>query len=196
MSVKITMKRLADTTEFSDLPVDTEERHERILDFVGQDIIGFRNEALECVFGELEKNGRENLLPYDADFFNKAASSLEPSQREIARKLAERVITHFMDRFMTMVACEGRNNPLGRDHGLHHDWKVQIRSYPKNETLRSSVEEQMVDLDDPINAFEPVDETQLADDGFGAVLEEHQVTQGELWFPKYWHRWLNRFKDY
>ena len=73
---------------------------------------------------------------------------------------------------MMMLWCDGRNNPIGSDHGLNYRLSAEVRHYPEiEETVDSE--------------FDP-----------GAVREEHDLTTGELQFPKYWHRWMNRFKDY
>ena len=163
------MKRLADITEFDDLPEDPSERHEMIMNFVGQEIVGFRNEALERIFGELDRNDWEHLLPYDAKFFEDASEALDADQRDVARKLTERAFTHFMYRFLTMLSCDGRNHPLGTKHGLHYNWNAQVRYYPKSEREA---------------------------DRHGDVIEEHDLNEGELELSKYWNRWMRLFKDY
>ena len=163
------MKRQADITEFDDLPDDPSERREMIMNFVGQEIVGFRNEALEQNFAELDRDDWEHLLPDDAKFFEEASQALDADQKEIARELTERALNYFMYCFPTMLWCDGRNHPLGTKHGLHYNWNAQGRYYPKSEQKA---------------------------DRFGEAVEEHDLNEGELELSKYWNRWVRLFKDY
>ena len=190
------MKRIADTIQLQDLPEDPDERLERLLDFVGQDIIGIRNEAFEQIFKELDRESWNNLLPFDAKFFRKASDALDDEQREIARKLAERVLTYFMTRFMTMISCHGQNNPLGPEHGMQYRFGLELQQYPTTPTERSCRPSIDSDVSDPIEAFEPVDNWEEHDIDSSSPSESFDLTSSNTEFAKYWHHWQHQYKDY
>jgi hypothetical protein len=203
------MHREADRTSFEDLPQDTKERHEKIMHFVGQDIMDRKQNALTLVFRHLEgANPGSGLLPYDAKFFEDAAAKLDLEQREIAKKLCSRVLSDFMESFMTMLSCHGRNNPLGSEHGLQYHLTVDVCHYPKTRNYATKARYETTDgddadeSDDPIGSFVPVDADEsnasaAEEDTYGRVCESHDLAHGsELHFPRYWHRWMNKFKAF
>ena len=199
------MHREADRTPFEELPKDSKERHEKIMHFVGQDIMDRKQNAMTSVFRHLDgTNPGTGLLPYDAKFFEEAAAKLDPEQREIAKKLCSRVLTDFMESFMTMISCHGHNNRLGSEHGLQYHLTVDVCHYPKPRDGGVLTERELAVLedeesDDPIKSFVPVegagtDET-TSKEAYGRVCESHDLGHGgQLHFPHYWHRWMSKFK--
>jgi hypothetical protein len=203
-----TMHREADRTSFKDLPESPEERHEKMLHFLGQDLMAHKENAMTLAFRHLEgaKPG-SGLLPYDAKFFEAAAAKLDPEQREIAKKLCSRVLTNFMESFMTMICCHGRNNLLGSEHGLQYHLTVDVCHYPRTKNYASKARHETSDddadeSDDPIGSFVPVDADEgnasaSEEDTYGRVCESHDLAHGgELHFPQYWYRWMNKFKAF
>jgi hypothetical protein len=190
------MERLADVASYQKLPEDPKERQERFLEFFGQDLMGFRNDALRNVYQQLEHSSWDTLLPYDRDFFGRAATLLSAEQREVSRKLTERVITIFMERMMTMLTAGASNQPLGEEHGLRYRLSVEVQHCPRQkptERYRRPREDEDLEVED----FEPPDAARQSDPDSPSVLETHKLTEGaKLHFPKYWHRWMSRYGSY
>jgi len=190
------MKRIADSINYAKLSGDPAERHEQLLECFGQDLLGLRNDALKGVYEHLERTSWERLLPYDRDFFSRVASLLSPEQREISRKLTERVITAFMERLMTMLNADAANQPLGEEHGIRYRLLAEIQRCPREkptERYRRPPKDENLDVED----FEPPDPAPEARKDARAVVEQHDLTEGgKLHFPKYWHRWVNRYGSY
>lgn len=190
------MERLADTTSYQKLPQNPEERQERFLEFFGQDLMGSRNDALRSVYHQLERSSWDTLLPYDRDFFSRAAALLSPEQRELSRKLTERVITDFMERLMGMLTADASNQPLGEEHGLRYRLTVEVQHCPREKPTERYCcprDEDNLDVED----FEPPDAAPQSEPDSLAALETHELTEGgKLHFPKYWHRWIIRYGSY
>ncbi len=182
--------RLADQTQYDQLPDDPAQRHEALLEIFGQDVLGHRNNALRSVFKKIENRG-SGELPYDKDFFAKAAESLSTEQREICQTLAVRVIADFMSGFMTMLCSHSSNKPLGRNHGIAYHLLLEIESL--NRTREESSADENMELED----FDPPDQRQPSATEPDASLEVHELqTGGRLFFPNYWNRWQHKFSDY
>jgi hypothetical protein len=188
------MERLADSTVYERLPEAPTARREQFLSFFGQDLVGFRNDALRQVYSKLEPALWDTLLPYDQNFFSQAAASLSGEQREISRKLTERTITCLLERLMTMLSSGA---PLGQQHHLRYRLTVAVEHCPREKpTQRYAPDPNDDNL--AVAGFVPPDsESQDDFDTSGAILETHELTEGgQLPFPKYWHRWLNRYANY
>lgn len=184
------MKREADTVDVRSLPRDPAERLERILDFVGQDILGFRNNAIRSVFAQLERTEFEGVSPYDAKFFERASSALSQEGREVAQELCRRTLTEFMVQLMRMIDCTGNNNPLGSDHGLQYRFAVEVCHYPRERRTSGRATDR--DPDEPADSFVPPDKEEDQAE-FGRVVDSFDLTAGRLYFPKYWYRWANKY---
>lgn len=190
------MKRIADGVNYSKLPEVPAERYEQFLEYFGQDLMGFRNDALKHVYGQLERDSWDNLLPYDRDFFRGAAASFSPEQREMSRKLTERAITVMMERFMTMLTSHPQNQPLGDEHGIRYRLLAEVHHCPR-EKPTSKYRRPPRDENMEIEDFEPPDAAEPADTSDRPVLEEHDLSEGgQLYFANYWHRWMRRYGSY
>jgi hypothetical protein len=190
------MERLADVASYQKLPENPQARKERFLEFFGQDLLGFRNDALRRVYAQLDRSSWDTLLPFDRDFFRRAAELLSPEQREVSRELTERVITAFMEKMMTMLTSGASNQPLGAEHGLRYRLSVEVQHCPREkptERYRRSREDENIEVED----FAPPDSAPPSEPDTFGVLEKHHLSEGgELHFPNYWHRWMSRYGDY
>src|SRR5262245_56812199 len=102
--------------DFNDLPEDTKQRHEILVNIVGAYVFWLRNLAVDKTHQLVESEEARAKLGNLKRRAYEAASSLDPRGREAACQLAEVTVVRFIQLFLVMLSGTGVDQRLGSQH--------------------------------------------------------------------------------
>jgi hypothetical protein len=111
---------------FADLPSDSRQRHEVLVDVFGRYIMWLRDwttdASRELVESEeaRQKLGTIRRRKYDA------IAQLSPDQRAAACTFAQATVDRFLQLFLTLLAGRGVDDRLGTDHAIRFKLDMEI----------------------------------------------------------------------
>lgn len=111
---------------FSELPTDTGQRHEELVDLFGRYVMWIRNRAIDSARDLVEsEDSRERLgRLYRRPYEEIAAMSGE--DRERAVRLAETTVDAFVELFLRVLAHRGMDFPYGPSHRVQYELNMEI----------------------------------------------------------------------
>lgn len=123
--------------EFGQLPQDPRERHEVLLDVLGQYMVSLRNWSVDSSRKVVstpeakEKLGNIRWKRYEG------VASMPPEQQQAACQLAEATVDRFIQLLLTMLSGTGVDQRLGSSHAARFKLDMEILDVQSEEIVGS-----------------------------------------------------------
>jgi|688.fasta_scaffold410732_2 hypothetical protein len=114
------------TATFSGLPTEPKERHEALVDVLGELLLSLRNWSVAATRRVLESSNSQpgTLTPRESQFAGLA--DLSPEQRELVGKLSQVTTDRFIQLLLTMLGGTGVDQRLGDEHAIRFKLDLEI----------------------------------------------------------------------
>lgn len=114
------------SVSFEELPSDSKQHHEALVDAFGQYFLWLRHETLLTTKQRVElQEARESLGQLFRDVYEQA-SQLNAEDRDTAFRLVEAGVSFFARLFLTMISGTGFDDPIGPNHVLRFRLDMEI----------------------------------------------------------------------
>lgn len=125
-------------TNFSELPSDSKERHEMLVDVFGRYLFWLRNWTVDATRQlsqneeTREKLGAMRRIKYDE------CSAFTLAQQETVYKISEATVDRFIQLFLTMLAGASIDQRLGKDHAFQFKLDIEISNVDNGDVVEKA----------------------------------------------------------